>query len=78
MLNHIYIYIDFWLKTLRLSRQMPSVKVLMIGDGVTINEASSTAEDLEKFGISVPCPWSIPLLKPIDATTIIIKNAVEK
>ncbi|KAL5237825.1 hypothetical protein ACI65C_005235 [Semiaphis heraclei] len=56
-------------------KSSPSDKVLLIGAGVTLYEALSAAEDLEKSGISVRVldPFTI---KPIDAATI-IKNAKE-
>jgi len=56
-------------------KSSPSDKVLVIGAGVTLYEALSAAEDLEKSGISVRVldPFTI---KPIDAATI-IKNAKE-
>ncbi|XP_060857554.1 transketolase-like protein 2 [Metopolophium dirhodum] len=56
-------------------KSSPSDKVLVIGAGVTLYEALSAAEDLEKSGISVRVldPFTI---KPIDGATI-IKNAKE-
>ncbi|XP_015373572.1 PREDICTED: transketolase-like protein 2 [Diuraphis noxia] len=56
-------------------KSSPSDKVLVIGAGVTLYEALSAAEDLEKSGISIRVldPFTI---KPIDAATI-IKNAKE-
>jgi len=56
-------------------KSSPSDKVLVIGAGVTLYEALSAAEDLEKSGINVRVidPFTI---KPLDATSI-INNAKE-
>uniref|UniRef100_A0A2S2NUG9 transketolase n=1 Tax=Schizaphis graminum TaxID=13262 RepID=A0A2S2NUG9_SCHGA len=56
-------------------KSSPSDKVLVIGAGVTLYEALSAAEDLEKSGINVRVidPFTI---KPLDAATI-INNAKE-